>query len=50
MGIKSSVTTPLRADTYKNLQLNAGVMLVNCDLDQYDDAEELKAALAEFYS
>lgn len=47
MGIKSSVTTPLRAETYKNLQLNAGVMLINCDLDQYDDAEELKAALAE---
>lgn len=47
MGIKSSVTTPLRAETYKSLQLNAGVMLVNCDLEQYDDAEELKAALAE---
>lgn len=47
MGIKSSVTTPLRAETYKSLQLNAGVMLVNCDLEQYDDAEELKTALAE---
>lgn len=47
MGIKSIVTTPLRAETYKNLQLNAGVMLVNCDLDEYDDAEELKAALTE---
>lgn len=46
MGIKSSVTTPLRAETYKNLQLNAGVMLVNCDLDEYDDAEGLKEALA----
>lgn len=47
MGIKSIVTTPLRAETYKNLQLNAGVMLVNCDLDEYDDAEELKAALTD---
>ena len=46
MGIKSSVTTPLRADTYKSLQLNAGVMLVNVDLSSYTDAEGLKTALA----
>lgn len=46
MGIKSSVTTPLRAETYKNLQLNAGVLLINCDLSSYTDAETLKTALA----
>ena len=46
MGIKSSVTTPLRAETYKNLQLNAGVLLVNLDLSSYTDAESLKTALA----
>ena len=47
MGIKSNVTTPLRKETYKNLQLNAGVTLVNFDISSYSDAESLKAALAE---
>lgn len=46
MGVKSNVTTPLRKETYKSLQLNAGVTLVNFDLSQYDSAEELKAAIA----
>ena len=46
MGIKSSVTTPLRAETYKSLQLNAGVVLINTDIDSYSDAEALKTALA----
>ena len=46
MGIKTSVTTPLRAETYKSLQLNAGVILVNLDLSSYTDAESLKTALA----
>ena len=46
MGIKSSVTTPLRAETYKSLQLNAGVVIVNTDIDQYASAEALKTALA----
>ena len=46
MGIKSSVTTPLRAETYKSLQLNAGVVIVNTDLSSYADAEALKTALA----
>lgn len=46
MGVKSNITTPLRRETYKNLQLNAGVTLVNFDLSQYDDAAELKAAIA----
>lgn len=47
MGIKSNVTTPLRADTYKSLQLNAGVVIVNTDISAYTDAESLKTALAE---
>jgi len=46
MAIKSNVTTPLRKETYKSLQLNAGVMLVGLDLDDYDNAAALKAALA----
>ena len=46
MGIKSNVTTPLRADTYKSLQLNAGVVIVNTDISSYADAESLKTALA----
>ena len=46
MAIKTSVTTPLRAETYKTLQLNAGVIIVNTDIDEYNDAEGLKEALA----
>ena len=46
MAIKSSVTTPLRRETYKSLQLNAGVFLVDFDLSGYTNAEDLKAALA----
>ena len=46
MAIKTSVTTPLRADTYKSLQLNAGVLIYNTDISQYSDAESLKTALA----
>ena len=46
MAIKSSVTTPLRRETYKSLQLNAGVFLVDFDLSSYTSAEGLKAALA----
>ena len=46
MGIKSNVTTPLRAETYKSLQLNAGVVIVNTDISAYTDAESLKTALA----
>ena len=47
MGIKTNVTTPLRAETYKSLQLNAGVVIVNTDISSYADAESLKTALAE---
>ena len=46
MGIKSTVTTPLRADTFKKLQLNAGVMLADFDLSSYTTASALKTALA----
>lgn len=46
MGVKSNITTPLRKETYKNLQLNAGVFLYNFDLSTYDNADELKAAIA----
>lgn len=46
MAIKSSVTTPLRAETFKKLQLNAGVMLTNFPLDDYQNASVLKTALS----
>ena len=46
MGIKSNVTTAARKDTFKSLQLNAGVILVNFDVSSYNDAESLKTALA----
>jgi len=45
MGVKSNITTPLRNETFKSLQLNAGIALVNFDLSDYDDAAELKTAL-----
>ena len=46
MGVKSNVTTPLRKETYKNLQLNAGITLVNFDLSSYTSANALKTAIA----
>ena len=46
MAIKSNVTTAARKDTFKSLQLNAGVILVNFDVSSYNDAESLKTALA----
>lgn len=45
MAIKSNVTTPLRTETYKSLQLNAGVILVDYDISSYATASALKAAL-----
>lgn len=45
MGVKSNVTTPLRRDTYRSLQLNAGMALVNFDISSYSTAESLKTAL-----
>ena len=46
MAIKSNVTTPLRKETYKHLQLNAGVTLANFDISSYATADALKTALA----
>lgn len=46
MAIKSNVTTPLRRETYKNLQLNAGCILVDFDISSYATADALKTALA----
>lgn len=46
MGVKSNVTTPLRRDTYRSLQLNAGITLVNFDISSYTTAEDLKTALS----
>ena len=46
MGVKSNITTPLRKETYKSLQLNAGVTLVNFDITQYSTADALKTAIA----
>lgn len=46
MGIKSNVTTSVRKETYKNLQLNAGCTLFNYDISSYATADALKLALA----
>ena len=39
-------TTALRADTFQNLQLNAGMLLKNCDYSNIANAGALKTALA----
>lgn len=46
MAVRSNITTPLRTETYKNLQLNAGVTLVDFSLDSYTTASALKTALS----
>lgn len=46
MGIKSNVTSAIRTETFKNLQLNAGLTLINFSLDGYSSADALKAAIA----
>ena len=46
MGIKSNVTSAVRRETFKNLQLNAGATLINFPLSGYSNADELKAAIA----
>lgn len=46
MAIKSNITTPLRSETYKSLQLNAGMILVGFDISEYTNASALKTALA----
>lgn len=44
MGVAGMVT-PLRADAYKNLQLNAGVFLIDFDWSTYTSASALKTAI-----
>ena len=46
MGVKSNTTTPLRKETYKKLQLNAGITLCNFDLSEIGSADALKTAIA----
>ena len=38
-------TTALRADTFQNLQLNAGILLKNCDYSSIANAAALKTAI-----
>lgn len=42
--------TALRADTFNNLQLNAGILLKNLDYSSVADATALKAAIANIIS
>jgi hypothetical protein len=42
----AGLTSPIRADAFKNLQLNAGIFLVNYDYSNIADAAALKAAIA----
>ena len=39
-------TTPLREETFENLQLNAGIFIKNLDYSSIADAEALKSAIA----
>lgn len=39
------LTSPIRADAFKNLQLNAGIFLADFDHSSITDADALKAAL-----
>lgn len=41
----AGMITPLRSDTFKNLQLNAGAFLMNFEYDTYTDATALRTAL-----
>ena len=45
-GIATGFITPLRANAYKKLQLNAGAFLVGFDYASYDNADDLRVALA----
>lgn len=42
----AGMITPLRTETYKNLQLNAGAFLYGFDYSTYTDATALRTALA----
>lgn len=44
------LTTALRADTFNNLQLNAGILLKNLSYDSVTDATALKTAIANIIS
>ena len=44
-GVAASGITAVRADTFQNLQLNAGVFLFNFDYADYTDAAALRAAV-----
>ena len=39
------LTTPLRAETFQNLQLNAGIFIKNLAYDSIADADALKTAI-----
>ena len=39
------MTSPIRADAFKNLQLNAGIFIANFDHSNITTAEDLKTAL-----
>lgn len=41
------LTSPIRAEGFENLQLNAGVFIANFDLTNINDVAALKAAVAE---
>ena len=41
------LTSPIRAEGFENLQLNAGVFIANFDLTNINDTAALKAAVAE---
>lgn len=40
------LTSPIRSETFENLQLNAGIFIKNFDYSEIDDATELKTAVA----
>lgn len=40
------LTSPIRTEAFENLQLNAGIFLVDFDYSDIDDADELKTAIA----
>lgn len=39
------LTSPIRKETFQNLQLNAGIFIKNFDYETPDDADELKTAI-----
>ena len=39
------LTSPIRKETFENLQLNAGIFIKNLDYSSIADAEALKAAI-----